>query len=442
MGALTSVSRRAFGELRMGTWRAHGDSTWGRVPWLVERIEGRDTLVANPDPNVQSPTGYDQWDVQQRFRAKVPRGYVDVNVQHSTTSDVPRFDVFNDVAGGVQKWAEWSYGPQKRTLFATNLVQGIRGAVWQTMASYQAVEESRIKRRFGQDDRITQRENLDVWGVTSVVRGQRRNVDWETGVDGQWNDVASAATALNLVTGVTQADLTRYADGGPRCARWVHLVRPVGPGASHVAGRRAVQPRRGAFHLSGHDLARPSGAHVRPIEGRPDGKRVVERQMVFAASDPEFAVQWVPTPQRRRFGQGAGKERLRAGAQRRPQARIPLHGGAGLDLVAAAPIGCAGGPGRCVCQPLADAIVQADASLAGDTILVIDGDSARIQMNQNIDRAWVRGARVEVSGRLWPKTTFRSVINWTLGSSMDDAPRRCPTSLLRLGSLRWHEKAP
>ena len=56
-GALTSVSRRAFGELRMGTWRAHGDSTWGRVPWLVERIEGRDTLVANPDPNVQSLTG-------------------------------------------------------------------------------------------------------------------------------------------------------------------------------------------------------------------------------------------------------------------------------------------------------------------------------------------------------------------------------------------------
>ena len=82
------------------------------------------------------------------------------------------------------------------------------------MASYQAVEESRIKRRFGQDDRITQRENLDVWGVTSVVRGQRRSLDWEAGVDGQWNAVASAATALNLVTGVTQADLTRYADGG------------------------------------------------------------------------------------------------------------------------------------------------------------------------------------------------------------------------------------
>ena len=68
-----------------------------------------------------------------------------------------------------------------------------------------------------------------------------------------------------------------------------------------------------------------------------------------------------------------------------------------------------------------DAIVQADAMLAGDSILVVDGDSARIQMNQNLDRAWVRGARLEVSGRLWPKTTFRSVINWTLGSSLDDA---------------------
>ena len=67
-----------------------------------------------------------------------------------------------------------------------------------------------------------------------------------------------------------------------------------------------------------------------------------------------------------------------------------------------------------------DAIVQADATLNGDTVLVIDGDTARIQMNQNLDRAWVRGARIEVTGKLWPKTSLRAVCNWTLGTSLDD----------------------
>jgi len=67
-----------------------------------------------------------------------------------------------------------------------------------------------------------------------------------------------------------------------------------------------------------------------------------------------------------------------------------------------------------------DAIVQADASLAGDTVLVVDADTARIQMNQNLDRAWVRGARLEISGRLGSKSTFRHVINWTVGTSLND----------------------
>ena len=65
-----------------------------------------------------------------------------------------------------------------------------------------------------------------------------------------------------------------------------------------------------------------------------------------------------------------------------------------------------------------DAIVQADATLQGDTTLLIDGDTARIQMNQNLDRSWVRGARLEVSARLWPKTSFRSVLNWTRGTGL------------------------
>ena len=155
------------------------------VPWVVDRTGGRDTLVANPDPEVQTSTAYEQWDVQQRLRVRSRRGHAELNVQHSTTGDVPRFDVQNDVSGDLPKWAEWNYGPQERTLVALSGSRALRGgAVWSTLASYQAVEESRIKRRFGHDWRVTQLEELEVWGATSTVRGHRRGVTWEAGMDG------------------------------------------------------------------------------------------------------------------------------------------------------------------------------------------------------------------------------------------------------------------
>ena len=115
------------------------------------------------------------------------------------------------------------------------------------MASFQSIEESRIRRRFGQDDRITQQESVNVWGLTSVLRGQRQEVAWEAGLDGQWNDVASVALAENIVTGESRSDLTRYADGGATMATWGgfgsarrswhrHTVR-VGARYSHAAVR-------------------------------------------------------------------------------------------------------------------------------------------------------------------------------------------------------------
>ena len=420
-GALTNVTRREFGELRMGSWRAHGDSLWGRVPFLVDRIGGRDTLVVNSDPDRQSPTGYDQWDFQQRFRSKLSRGYVDINVQHSTTSEVPRFDVFNDRANGLQKWAEWNYGPQKRTLVATTLVQSIRGAIWQTVASYQAVEESRIKRRFGHDDRITQLEELDVWGLTTVVRGHRRNVQWETGLDGQWNDVTSTATALNLFTGTTRADVTRYADGGSSMWTWGGFGS-----AQRTWGRHTL---RGGFrfsHATVHSTFLDTTWLNLPVQSFNQSKGAFTGS---ASCNTRWSSQFrtltsLASGFRHPNVDDLGKIREKNGFVLVPNSNLKPEylytAEQGLtwqvrpnsDALVIQASGFA--------SIWRDAIVQADASLAGDTVLVVDGDTARIQMNQNLDRAWVRGARLEISGRLGFKTTFRHVINWTVGTSLND----------------------
>ena len=421
-GAVTQVSRRAFGDLRMGSWRAHGDSSWGRVPLLVGRIGGRDTLVTNSDPDVQAPTGYTQWDLQQRVRSRIGQNLVDVNVQHSTSSDVPRFDVYNDEVKGAPKWAEWNYGPQKRTLVAGTLSRTLRGFSWQTVASFQSIEESRIRRRFGQDERITQQESVDVWGLTSVLRGQRQEVAWEAGLDGQWNDVGSVAFAENIVTGESRSDLTRYADGGATMATWGgfgsarrswhrHTVR-VGARYSHAAVRATFLDSTW-LDLSDRQFDQSKGA------------------LTGSAS---WSAEWSPRVQtltaissgfRHPNVDDLGKVREKNGfvlvpnAQLRPEHLYTAEQGLTWSLrpnsdVLVAQVAAFG-------SLWTDAIVQADATLAGDTVLVVDGDTARIQMNQNVARAWVRGVRLEMSGRLWPKTTCRAVVNWTRGTSLDDA---------------------
>ena len=421
-GAVTNVSHRSFGDLRMGSWRAHGDSSWGRVPWLVERLEGRDSLVANPDPDVQVPTGYSQWDLQQRLRARIPSGYVDVNVQHSTTSNVPRFDVTNDVAGGTRKWAEWSYGPQERTMVAATASRSVRGqAVWTTMASYQAISESRIKRRFGQDWRTTQLEHVDVWGLNSVLRGQRREVSWEAGLDGQWNGVTSTASSLNLETGAVAADWTRYADGGSTMLTWGGFGSASRSWGKHT-GRWGARYSHAAVHSTFLDTTWLD----LPVREFNQSKGAVTGSASWSAKwTSQFqTLTSLASGFRHPNVDDLGKVREKNGFVLVPNDDLTpeylytaeqgltwsLRPNSDVMVLQASVFG----------SLWRDAIVQANASLAGDTVLVVDGDTARIQMNQNLDRAVVHGGRIEWSGRLWPKTTFRAVVNWTQGRGLDE----------------------
>ena len=51
-----------------------------------------DSAEANPDPDVQPGTGFDQTDLLQKVRYGERERYVELNIQHSTGSNVPRFD--------------------------------------------------------------------------------------------------------------------------------------------------------------------------------------------------------------------------------------------------------------------------------------------------------------------------------------------------------------
>jgi len=343
-------------------------------------------------------------------------------VQHSTTTDVPRFDVYDDRVGALPKWAEWRYGPQERTMLAVTHQKAFSGGwVWTTLGSLQDVEESRIKRRFAQDLRVTQREQVRVWGWTSVVRGRIREWRVEGGLDGQWNRVASSATGTDIVTGAQTLAQTRYADGGSSMNTWGAFASAQRSVGDHEfrGGLRYSHAAVLASFVDTTWMALPD-----PDVNQQKGALTASGSWTGPISPHWQAVTSVASGFRHPNVDDLGKVREKGGfvlvpnADLKPEYLYTAEQAAtwmlrpGSDVLVV--------QGAAFASLWHDAIVQANATLAGDTTLVVDGDTARIQMNQNLDRAWVRGARLEVSAKLWPKTTFRGVVNWIRGTGLGD----------------------
>ena len=91
IASLTSFTYSDFGDLRMGKKTQTLDTLWGLRKTYQQFINGKDSLVKNSDPYLQKFSGYKQFDVLQKFLLK-SNDFLShlLNVQYSTTSDLPR----------------------------------------------------------------------------------------------------------------------------------------------------------------------------------------------------------------------------------------------------------------------------------------------------------------------------------------------------------------
>lgn len=145
--SLTQLSFLRTGDLRAGSRRPDRFPAFGARPAYVAARAGRDTVLANPDPDRQIGTAYGQLDLLQKFRFRLPRGYeLSTNFQLSTSTDVPRYDALTERRAGQFRWARWDYGPQTRLLAAATLDLPKDGSL---TLSHQFIEEDRLRRRFG-----------------------------------------------------------------------------------------------------------------------------------------------------------------------------------------------------------------------------------------------------------------------------------------------------
>ncbi|MCG8699145.1 MAG: TonB-dependent receptor [Bacteroidales bacterium] len=233
IGSLTSFTYSHFGDIRMGSLRSPFLGDEFKMDRYIDRLHRSDpiinladdtigyntylidSIVENPNPLIQKYTGYKQYDLLQKFTLKVnDKNTSTINFQYSTSSDVDRYDNLANL-----KYAEWHYGPQQRLLASfSNNYKASKGifSEFTTTLAYQKIQESRHTRKFRNDKKISQIEDLNiVCANIDFLKKFDNNSYIHYGIDMQYDHLVSDAHSVNIVTGEKTLDeTTRYADNG------------------------------------------------------------------------------------------------------------------------------------------------------------------------------------------------------------------------------------
>ncbi len=220
IGFLTSITHSNFGDLRMGSSRKPEYPGSGKVLSYAGRIDGKDTMLINDNPNIHKPTGYSQDNFVQKILYRPDANLtLALNIQYSTSTNIPRFDMLNDtLQGGGLKYAEWNYGPQKRLLTSIRADLITKSKLFDKsnlVLAYQKIDEDRITRKFGDDYSINREEDVKVYSL-NIDFIKKINVfhNLQYGLEAAHNDVISTAFSENIVDNTIGLATTRYPDGG------------------------------------------------------------------------------------------------------------------------------------------------------------------------------------------------------------------------------------
>lgn len=220
----TIVSFSRFGDLRSGRNANpfYNGSYIRRESYVASNFDqpgpfGIDSILINEDPSLQVKSGYNQYNLLQKFLFKQnDRISHSLSLQYSTSSNLPRYDRLTDISGGALKWSEWYYGPQERLMLSYDLDIKHEGSffdLYRLNLNHQIIEESRFQRRYRKPDLERRIEDVAVSGFNFFAQHKSGQHEMQIGIDGQLNNLISRASSIDIYTGSTTRLDTRYPDG-------------------------------------------------------------------------------------------------------------------------------------------------------------------------------------------------------------------------------------
>lgn len=422
-GTITSVTFSDFGDVRQGANRRAAYPDFGKRFDYVVRENDQDVIKTNPNPNVQVGTGYNQYDLFQKFLYKPSEQTQHVvNIQYSGSSDVPRYDRLTQVRNGRLRYGDWYYGPEKRFMASYQLQ--IKGDKYydelMVTASYQAIQESRNTRSLGSSNLKSQVEDVDVYSLNMDAQKLLGAHTLRYGLEYMFNEVDSKATFTNLTTRRVGPADTRYPDGGSTM-NWLALyatdqwslgerwILNGGARLNHVGLKSKFISKE--FYPFPFDNAKQSATALTGNMGlvwlpsrqtkfsilSSTGFRAPNVDDMGKVFDSQPGLLVVPNPNLK----PEYSYNLEFSVEKRIGTVVRLNGTVFNSW-------------------LRDALVLAPYTLNGQTDIVFEGKQSIIVANQNQQRAYVRGVNMEANAYLSGGWRLQGTYTNTLGRVVAD----------------------
>ena len=209
---VTSASYFDFGDLIMG--KNKGQDSYLRSTF-VERINGIDQEITNPNPRKQVGAGYKQVNLMQKISFKASENStIDYGFHYSSTGNIPRYDRLIERKDGKLRFARWDYGPQRWMMHQLNWKTTNPSKLYDQVkitAASQFFEESRIDRRVGnatQFERVekVQASSLNADFIKTLFKSQFFNYGFEAVI----NQVDSKGQSVNISNQQVALASSRY----------------------------------------------------------------------------------------------------------------------------------------------------------------------------------------------------------------------------------------
>jgi hemoglobin/transferrin/lactoferrin receptor protein len=210
-----SFSFSSFDDLKMGT---KGNEYLQRNEY-VNRVDGKDSVFKNEDPDLQKFSGYNQMNfttkLSNRFSKNINWTY---SLYLSNTSDVPRYDRLLQEKNGKPKYAEWFYSPQQWVMNSLKLGFHNKTKAFdqaEIIFAYQNVKEGRNDRKLNNDWLRERTESVNILSANADFDKQLNvsNIIFY-GLEFIYNDIVSEGLQRNILSGERETVASRYPDGG------------------------------------------------------------------------------------------------------------------------------------------------------------------------------------------------------------------------------------
>ena len=415
-----SATFNRFGDLRAGSI---GPADYRR-PWSVETVNGVDSMVMNVDPDLQLGSGYDNINLFGKLAFHpVDALEIGLNVYHSTTSDVPRYDRLIELRpSGTPRSAEWYYGPQEWTMGALTVKHTAARGPWSTArlsVAYQSYAESRNDRNFRNTSLRTQAEQVTgVYVNLDMERELGRRGQLFFGGEYVTNEVTSTGRRVDQVTGEETVINSRYPDGSTWSTGSVYV------GAMFDATERFTLTAGLRFNWSALDCMFDTTLFPYPATTTSLSNTALTGNLGLVyrpGTDWKFALDLSSgfrAPNIDDIGKVFDSE---PGAVIVPNPDLaPEHAYSaelGVEKVVTDHVRLRGS-GYYVL--LDNAMVRRPFSLNGQDSILYDGEPSRVDAIQNAAQATVVGCMMAVEARLWSGLGLDLRLNWQDGVEQDD----------------------